>query len=149
MDFTTGKVKNIWILIGLIVGILLQIVVEKKSIIEICAGAIVPFLILIGVFAIGGIGAGDVKLFSVIGVFIGVKGVFYCIIVSLVLGAIFSLGKILIHRKSFNYFHNFCQYLSSFYQTKKIQLYQKEKANTIHFTLPIFISVVIYMGGVI
>lgn len=150
MDFATGKVSNRLIVVGLIVGLVLQIVFGgKENIDNAFIGAIVPIIVLILVFIIGGIGAGDIKLFSVIGVFLGPRGVFICIIVAIVIGAIISLGKILMNRNFYIYFSNLFNYVSTLNQTNKIQLYKREKYNTIHFTLPILLSVLIYMGGFI
>jgi len=149
LDFTTGKVSNNLILAGLFMGIFVQIIWEKDRISDVLLGGIVPVVVLFLIFLIGGIGAGDVKLFAVIGVFLGVRGVFTCIILAFLTGAVISIGKILINKNSFCYLSNLYSYISSFYRTKKIQLYKKEKANTIHFTLPILIGVVIYMGGMV
>lgn len=150
MDFSTGKVSNYLIVVGLIAGFILQILFGGKAqIIYSLAGAIVPILVLIIVFIIGGIGAGDIKLFSVIGVFIGAKGVFTCIVVSFIIGAVISLGKIIFSRNLYLYFNNLVNYVSLTYQSQKIQLYKRDKNNTIHFTLPILISVLLYMGGIV
>jgi prepilin peptidase CpaA len=150
MDFATGKVSNKLIIIGIILGFVLQILFEGKDKIgNFLLGAMVPIIFLMLVFMIGGIGAGDIKLFSVIGVFLGARGVFTCIITAFIIGAVISLGKILISRNFYVYFNNLINYISEFFQTQKIQIYKREKNNTIHFTLPILISVLIYMGGFI
>jgi prepilin peptidase CpaA len=150
MDFSTGKISNYFIVAGLITGFVLQrLFGGNAQIIYSLAGAIIPILVLAVVFVIGGIGAGDIKLFSVIGVFLGVKGVFTCIVVSFIIGAVISLGKILVSRNFYLYFNNLINYVSLTYQSQKIQLYKKEKSNTIHFTLPIFISVLLYLGGIV
>lgn len=149
LDFATGKVSNYLILTGLLAGFVVQFIWGKDKISSVLLGAIVPVAVLFIVFMIGGIGAGDVKLFAVIGVFLGVRGVFTCIILAFIVGAVISIGKILIYRNSIRYLDNLYSYISLLNQTKKIQLYKKEKANTIHFTLPILISVVVYMGGMV
>jgi len=150
MDFSTGKVSNYLIIVGLIMGFFLQILSGgKEQIIYSLAGAVVPLVVLMLVFLIGGIGAGDIKLFSVIGLFLGAKGVFTCIVVAFIIGAVMSLGKILVSRNFYFYFNNLVHYVSSTYQSQKIQIYKREKRNTIHFTLPILISVLLYMGGIV
>jgi leader peptidase (prepilin peptidase) / N-methyltransferase len=61
---------------------------------EALAGASVGFLIpfLIAVFSKGGMGGGDIKLFSLIGLAIGVKGVLLTLMFSTLLGAVFGLA---------------------------------------------------------
>lgn len=150
MDFTTGKVSNKLIIVGLLIGFSLQIIRGgKENIGYFLIGALVPVLLLIVVFMIGGIGAGDIKLFSVVGMFLGPQGVFSCIIIAFLIGAILSLGKIIISCNIYIYFNHLINYISMTYQTKKIQVYKREKNNTIHFTLPILISVLIYRGGIV
>jgi prepilin peptidase CpaA len=148
MDFVTGKVSNKLILPGLLSGLVFALILDgTRGLEEYFMGVMTPIVILILVFAIGGIGAGDVKLFAVIGGFIGAQGVFQCILASLMIGAVISLGKILINKTFFACFNNLINYISKTYYMQKYQIYKREKNNTIHFTLPIFISVLIYMGG--
>lgn len=150
MDFATGKVSNQFIIIGLVLGFILQIILKGKSgIIPCIVGTIVPILVLMLVFMIGGIGAGDIKLFSVIGVFIGYQGVFTCIIASFVIGAFISIGKILINHNFLVCFNNIIRSFSQLYYSQTLPVYKREKSNTIHFTLPILISVIFYTGGII
>lgn len=98
---------------------------------------------------IGGIGAGDVKLFAVIGGFIGYQGVLWCIVFAFIFGAILSVGKILIQKRFFLTLRNLGLYIFQIVQSKHIQVYKQEKSNTIHFTLPILISVLCYIGGIL
>ncbi|WP_330414410.1 A24 family peptidase [Lachnotalea glycerini] len=146
MDFATGKVSNKLIIIGLLLGFFIPYIQDKKgNIIGFLLGAAAPVAILLLVFMIGGIGAGDIKLFAVIGGFIGVQGVLKCMITAFVIGAVISFVKILVYKNFFLCFHNIIRYLSQTYNTKKFQIYEREKSNTIHFTLPMFISILIYI----
>lgn len=150
LDFTTGKVSNKLILTGLFLSFILALIPgEKGGIIAYLSGVVTPIIILLLIFMIGGIGAGDVKLFAVIGGFIGYQGVFRCIIAAFIIGAVISLGKILFYKRLFLSFRNIIQYVFRVYQSQQIQVYKREKSNTIHFTLPILMSVLCYIGGII
>jgi prepilin peptidase CpaA len=150
LDFTTGKVSNKLILIGLLFSFIFAVILgENNGLIYYLLGVITPIVTLLLLFIIGGIGAGDVKLFAVIGGFIGYQGAFRCIIVAFVIGAVISLGKILIYKRLTQSFRNIIQYVFRVYQTQQIQVYERENSNTIHFTLPILLSVLCYIGGII
>lgn len=150
LDFATGKVSNKLILIGLLLGLCLRFYQGGLNQVgNYLLGITVPFLALIVVFLIGGIGAGDIKLFSVIGGFVGAKDVLVCIVAAIFIGAVISIIKILMNKNFFVCFSHIIQFFSGFYQTQKIQVFKKEKSNTIHFTLPILISVLLSLGGII
>ena len=149
LDFTTGKVSNKLILYGFLLGFFFTVVVDKHNIFYYLRGTFVPIFVLLVIFVIGGIGAGDVKLFAVIGGFIGYQGVFKCIIASFIFGAIIAVFKILIQRNLFQIFHNIGLFLFRIFQFKQIQTIERDKSNTIHFTLPILLGVLYYIGGIL
>lgn len=150
MDFITGKVSNKLIVVGLLLSFFLfSLSTDRKEILDYLIGIAIPMLMLMPLFIIRGIGAGDIKLLAVIGGFIGGKGVFYCIIASFVIGAVISLGKILINKQFFVSFRNIFHYLSDVFIVRQFNQFEHNKKNTIHFTLPILISVLCYIGGII
>ena len=59
-------------------------------------GMLLPYLMGMVFFAIGSLGAGDVKLLSVAGAFLGVKEILHCIGGAIVVGAVIGGLKILI-----------------------------------------------------
>lgn len=148
MDFATGKVSNKLILIGLALSFTFSVILgEKNGFSTFLIGTITPILLLIFIFMIGGIGAGDVKLFAVIGGFIGYQGVIWCIIASFIIGAVISVGKILFQKNLIKSFKSIGNYAIGIIQSKEFQIIEKEKGNTIHFTLPILLSLLCYIGG--
>lgn len=149
LDFATGKVSNKLILVGLLLSFIFTVIVNQHSIMYYFLGIFLPFLVLLIIFVIGGIGAGDVKLFAVIGGFIGYQGVLQCIIVSFIFGAIIAMFKLLMQRNLIKTFSNIGLFLFGIFQSKKIQTFEREKSNTIHFTLPILFSVLCYVGGIL
>lgn len=151
MDIRTAKVDNGWILFSMLVG--LFICIWQKGIAGICffiMGSVMP-LILIILFAFGMIGAGDIKLFCALGGVIGSRAVMECIFVSFLTGAGISVVLLIIN-------HNFCErilyfieYVKCTVSTGKINSYRKKSilaAENFHFTIPVFISVLLYAGGI-
>lgn len=79
-------------------------------------GMLLPYLMGLLFFAIGSLGAGDVKLMSVAGAFLGVKEVLHCIGGAIVVGAVIGGLKMAI-------------------ETERQRMYPKR--TTIRFALPV------------
>lgn len=111
------------------------------------AGCIVPILLLAILFIFRVIGGADVKAFSVIGGFVFYKGAINIIIISFIIGAVFSLAKMIIHRNLFIRLSYFLSYFKNLFQYGKVKKYCEDdfsKDMVIHFMIPIFISTIIY-----
>jgi Flp pilus assembly protein protease CpaA len=63
--------------------------------VEICFGLVIPFVLLVILFLVGVMGAGDIKLFSMTGCFVG-KNIGWIMLYSFVAGGILSLAYILV-----------------------------------------------------
>lgn len=64
------------------------------------AGAVLGFLILflIAIISKGGMGGGDIKYFSVLGLFLGMKGIVLTLVLAAFLGAVFGLVLLLLKK---------------------------------------------------
>lgn len=67
-------------------------------------GLFVGIGLLLLPYLMGGMGAGDAKLMGAVGGMIGAKGVFYAFLCTAIVGGIYALVLILIHRTFFNGF---------------------------------------------
>lgn len=134
-DYRYGKIPNWMILFGIISGLFISFMNEGILFCLEKVGAVfIPVLFLYPLFLIEGIGAGDIKLFSVVGSFLGIKGVFISLIFAFVVGAIISILKLIkvqIIKKDI--FH------------RKSIIFPKNK---IHFAIAVFLGVMIYIGGI-
>ena len=135
MDIRTAKVDNGWIIFSMSVG--LFVCIWQKNITGIgffIMGSVMPLFLMI-LFAFGMIGAGDIK----------------CIFISFLTGAGISAALLI-----FN--HNFCErilyfieYVKCTVSTGKISSYRRKSIaapENFHFTIPVFISVLLYAGGI-
>ena len=150
MDLRTAKVDNGWILFSM--GIGLSVCIREKGI---CgagfylAGAAVP-LLLTGLFVFGMLGAGDIKLFCALGGMLGSRAILKCILASFFTGACISATLLIFNCNISNRFLYFIHYIDHFAQTGKITPYRRKEITApenFHFTVPIFISVLLYAGG--
>ena len=117
-DVRTEKIRNKLILAGLATGFLIQIYEKGISFIPLWF-----IQISIPIFRIGALGAGDIKLFSVIAGFLTLKTWWVCVEAAFLVGAAMGLFKLL--------FKNYVK-----------------DAHTIHFSVPILAGYLYYLGVV-
>lgn len=151
MDLHMQKVRNLFILAGLASGFVYRFATEGfRGIIGFSAGVFCPVLLLTVLFLIGALGAGDIKLFAVLGGIMGVRQVLQCMLWAFLLGGALSIIIFLSDGGIFGRLAYFVQYFQSLFITKQIRPYREDKFRGayIHFTVPVFMSVLLYMGGI-
>ena len=155
-DYKHGKIPNYLILTGIVFGMIRLMVREDIfDIVKYIPGIILPIFLFYPVYKVGGIGAGDIKLFSVLGFYFPFMQSMFCIFTSLFLAALLSLIKMA-------YYQNFTErieYLISYikdsiilgkfhYYHKDSSTYSKTERSQIHLAFPIFLGVLV-AGGII
>ena len=158
-DLYEDKISNYIILFGFL-QIFVNLIVESvlfgfdfKRIIEIFTGIIFPLILMFPLFYLHMIGTGDIKLFMVIGGFLGIKLIFICIFLSFVIGVVVSIYKMIKYHLFHERFAYFFTYMKKFLYTKERVEYFNEgllEKCKIHFSVPIASSVAIlfvFRGG--
>lgn len=155
-DIRLFKIKNITILVGIFTGVLFLITQEDiSSMLNYFGGMIVPILILFPLFMLRMFGAGDIKLLSVVGLFLGIQAAIHIIIASIVIGGILSIIKLVQNRNIKQRVAYFMQYVrgtscgirSGYYDANS-----DNYTNAIHFSIAILVAVVLWLfliGGII
>ncbi len=96
MDLKCMRISNRLILVGLGIAFVQRLLGEGVSGVLTWAFQIsIPVIVLYLLFLVGILGAGDIKLFSIIGGFVDFKILFWCVIYSFLFAAILSLGLFL------------------------------------------------------
>ncbi len=96
MDLKTWRISNRLILLGLMMGLSFRIVSDGWFGIVIFLGHIIlPVILLFILYHIRGLGAGDIKLFSMISGFLGWTDLGLIVIYSFFIGAALGLPKLL------------------------------------------------------
>lgn len=141
-DLRFGKISNRLILTGIGVALIRRLLQEG------CVGLLTgviqisfPVIILYLFFLIGALGAGDIKLFSLVGGFVNFRELVTCIMAAFVLGAVWALVKLLISRRLFCCIRSGSKYLWSVMGGDR-EGYRKTSENTIPFS-------VVILGGLI
>lgn len=79
-DLRDRRIPNVVTVTGLFAAVLLEAVFERAAPTSALAGAGFALVLGFALFALGGIGAGDAKLFAAVGAFVGPQGVLVAII---------------------------------------------------------------------
>lgn len=125
-DIRTGKIPNYLIIIGYVLGIGTILIQEGVDNLWICvARAAWPILLLYGLFYIRAVGAGDIKLLSVVSVFFTFEQMIDVIAFFFAFGAMASLIKIIIYHRIFGRKARYIK-LSIFIMTAVLAVWYKE-----------------------
>ncbi len=155
-DFRKGRIPNLLIVIGAVYG--LMRVFYYQNFFSHIPGIIFPILIFYPLFKIGTLGAGDIKLFSLIGFYVSFMESLYCILLAFVIGAVFSLISLKQEGNLSDRITYLMSYLKDCIYQKQIRYYyidahgkklakEETDSSKIHLAIPIFISVCIHLGG--
>ena len=151
MDIRTNKISNRLIGFGLFLGYIRNF--EEYGwygSIHFLIQISLPVLVFYLFFLMHVLGAGDIKLFSVISSCIGLKSLCRIVIFSFLAGAVLSCIKIVHNKNLYSRLHYFSDYVKTALLTKSITKYDYEsdgKQNFIHFSVPVLIGYLMYLGG--
>lgn len=150
MDMVSWHIDNRLIVLGLFGGIFFQIQENGgKGILFFLIDMTIPIILFYLLFQMHALGAGDIKLFSIVGSYLGIKGLCACIVCSFITGAVFSLIKMLYQQNLMIRLKYFQSYIKESISTQTIKKYDKNsdgKENGIHFSIAILIGFLVYLG---
>lgn len=153
-DLKTDRIPNGFLILGFLIG-LSGSLCTGRHILEIIGSVSLAFLLLYPLYMIGAMGAGDVKLFLMIGGFSTVKELLLILAGAFVIGAGFSLVKLLVEHNGRERIYYFFSYLSEvlrsghwkIYGEDLVQDYHSYCRNKIHFAVPVLFSAAMRIGG--
>lgn len=157
-DFISYKISNHLILSGIIIGFVVNLYQGGWTglVMWIC-GVVIPIILLFPLFLFKVLGAGDIKLFSVIGGFYGIPFVLKSIVVAFIIAAIMSVIHLIKYKQVFyrlqflvNYIQVMFQINNSLHQgihkLKVLPYYDISRdgvSGVIHFAVAIFLATLI------
>lgn len=141
-DLWQYRVPNVLCITALIVSLFRHLELQGISgIVPWFLGIIIPFILCYLFFLCHMLGAGDSKVLSAIGSFVGIRLLVRILILSIALGAVMSLVKMVIHRNGLQRFRRFFQYITLCKQMHTyLPYYDKEvdgEESVIPFTIAI------------
>lgn len=146
-----GRISNRLIIPGLLTGFIRNLAESGwRGSIYFLIQISVPVLIFFLLFLMHALGAGDIKLFSVIGSCIGIEGLLKVIVYSFFVGAGSSYFVLIRNQNFYARMAYFFHYVKTSLCTKSIARYDYQsdgKQNFIHFSVAILIGFFMYLGG--
>ena len=157
-DFISYKISNKLILSGIMIGFVFNLYDSGwTGVILWFCGFMTPIILLFPLFLFKVLGAGDIKLFSVVGGFYGISFVFKSILIAFIIAAIMSVIHLIKYKQVFYRLHHLVNYLQIMYQRndkshqgqcklKVLPYYDVKRdgySGVIHFSIAIFVSTLI------
>ncbi len=145
-DLVRRKISNRLILAGLVIALICRIVQGGIRVVFPCLGNIIfPVVTLYLLYLAGILGAGDIKLFSVIGCFLKLKQLVCCIVMSFAVGALLALLWMVRYRTLFSGLQDGIRYIADLLQGNWHAYEGTEggKENRMHFSVAILIGLVL------
>ncbi len=121
-DLVKDKIYNAWVIPGLVTGMLTSLTRGPGGFAESLKAVGVTLMILLPVYFIRGIAAGDVKLFMSAASFLSMQDAVSCIVISFLIAGAISVAILILKRN---------------------------KKREIHFAVPVLASVLLVVGGVL
>ena len=150
MDLRTQKISNIWLCGGWLSGLGHQFLTDQiRGLGSFAAGSFLPAALLWILFLFRMIGAGDIKLLSVLGGIMGVPDILICMIWSVIFGAVLSAAILIICGDLSRRLTYFTNYFKLYFRTGKRIPYRREgsRPEHIHFSVPVLMGVLLWIGG--
>lgn len=152
VDIFCYRIPNLWIGIGMTAGLVLM---TKEGglpmLIQALAQMIVIFIAFYPFYLMHGLGAGDVKLFMMLGCYLKGKTCFFCLLVSMVLAGVWAVSKMVLHRESRQRLVYLGRYCRKVMMTGAFDDYAADKENpksVMRLSIPVLCSVLLlYQGG--
>lgn len=157
-DFKSYKISNHLILSGFIIGLIFNLYEAGwMGVVIWFLGVMIPCILLFSLFLLKVLGAGDIKLFSVVGGFYGTSFVLKSILVAFIIAALMSVIHLVKYKQVFYRLHYLVNYIQTAYQRdnlshqginkKKIVPYYDVKRDgydgVIHFSVAILAATLI------
>ncbi|MCG8499715.1 MAG: A24 family peptidase [Firmicutes bacterium] len=123
-DIRTYKIKNIIVFPFMIIGMVTNTLINGfEGFMFSLAGCIIPVILLILLYILRMLGAGDIKLFSAIGAIMGSGFVLYTIAYSFLCGGVMALCLMIIHKHGKQRLYYLYRYLKTCLITLSVHPY--------------------------
>lgn len=156
MDFAYDRIYNGWIIFGIMIGLSFRFLeYQWHGLYGAAVSMLLSFVLLYPLYKINGLGAGDVKLFLMLGSFVQTGELLRLMAASFIIGAVFSAGKLISEKNFKERMRYLFEYLSDMFYRRQWRLYgeelrwdyQRYMSNKIHFALPVLLSAALWLGG--
>ena len=141
-DIRDYRIYNLPVALGLAAGLLLNLIAGSfEGFLWSLLAALIPAVLLMILFVLRMLGAGDIKLFCAIGAIMGVRFVLYAMAFSFLAGGIIAIGIMLVRGNIRQRLGHISNYLKNWFLTRTFIPYtdfgDKSDGAKFHFSLAI------------
>lgn len=151
-DMKYCKIPNLLIITGITAGLLISIAnTQYSEALQSLICMAVIFVSFYPFYLLGGLGAGDIKLFMMTGCFIRNESLLSFILVTMLIGAAISIAKMIIFQESRQRLFYLGGYIRKLALTGTADNYEIDKTNNhtiIRMAAPAFISLILMSAGI-
>lgn len=150
MDLRAEKVENRWLLVCIVLITAMRLILHGWSVLpDMAAGGVVPVVLLWPLFRIRALGAGDSKLLAVLGLMMGPGDILACMVRAFLTGGVIAALLLLSSGLTGERFRYLASYVRRVLRTGVTAPYRKagRRPEHIHMTVPIFLGVLLWAGG--
>jgi prepilin peptidase CpaA len=151
-DLKYYKIPNLLIIFGMAAGLIITIYrFSLSALLQSFLCMAIIFVCFYPFYILGGIGAGDIKLFMMTACFIRNESLLNFILVTMIIGAVISIIKMIAFRESRERLIYLGRYIKKIVLTRTVDEYEIDKTNKrtlIRMAVPAFISLIIMYIGV-
>ncbi len=152
-DLIKDRISNGFLLAGWAAGAAGALVLQPfpRGLAAFAGGALLPLVLLFLLFYFRMMGAGDIKLLSVLGGFTGIRGSLAILAGSFLIGGALSAVRLTADRAWVGRFRFFFRYVQNYRITGlRIPYRPAERGReSLHFAIPVFAALLLWRGGII
>ena len=152
-DLSRYRIPNALLVDGLFISLFRRLELQGlNSVWSWLAGMIIPLTLYFILFRLRMFGASDGKLMAVVGSYVGVPGVFFVLFYSLIIGALFSIIKMILLHNLFERWLRLRTYVRDVLRTGRMQGYYDRKRDGESGVIPFGVAIgfgtlISMMGG--
>lgn len=152
-DLRSYRIPNLCIIAGVSAGLIMTgMSYSMAGVFESLADMFLIFIAFYPFYLLGGIGAGDVKLFMMTGCYIRGMELFQYMFVTMAIAAVCSMVKITVFAESRERMFYLGRYIRKIVYTRAVDTYEidkTQKRSVIRLSVPAFLSLLLYQTNML
>ncbi len=150
-DWRFYRIPNVCVGAGALAGLIMTFV--SDSVLGLAAAAasmVIIFLAFYPFYLLGGVGAGDIKLFMMVGCYMKGDALVHYLLVTMLMAAVCSILKMLAYKESRERLFYLMRYIKKAVLTGAMDEYQidrTQKKCVIRLSIPAFVSLILMCAG--
>ncbi len=150
-DWRFYRIPNVCVGAGALTGLIMTFVSDSAlGLAAAAASMVIIFLAFYPFYLLGGVGAGDIKLFMMVGCYMKGDAMVHYLLVTMLMAAVCSILKMLAYKESRERLFYLMRYIKKAVLTGAMDEYQidrTQKKCVIRLSIPAFVSLILMCAG--